>query len=40
MSIGNHEYNIKFLSLKPPSQPSPTGEGAESKAFPPCLAPP
>ena len=42
MPIGNHEYNYQFLLFIPPSQPppkrgrlSPTGEGAENKAFPP-----
>ena len=33
MTIGNHEYNYQFLLFIPPSQPSPTGEGAENKAF-------
>jgi len=40
MTIGNHEYNYQFLLFIPPSKPppkrgrlSPTGKGAENKAF-------
>jgi hypothetical protein len=32
MTIGNQEFSNHSLSFKPPSQPSPTGEGAENNA--------
>jgi len=34
MNISNYIIKVLFFVFIPPSQPSPTGEGAETKLFP------